>query len=333
MVEWLEKGGQVGIYDATNSTNERRALVSDRCRQHGCSVMFIESICEDPAIIDQNILETKVTSPDYVGMDSNEALRDFKERIKHYEQSYETITDEAVPFIKLFDVGRKVVTNRISGYLPTRVVFFLMNLHIQPRPIWITRHGESEFNELGRIGGDSNLTSRGAEYAQKLAGWLTTALPADRPAAELSILTSTLRRAIETAAHLPPAANRVELRSLDEIDAGQCDGLTYDEIAERMPDEYAARAANKLTYRYPRGESYEDVIQRLEPIIFELERQRKPVLVISHQAVIRCLVAYFLDKPPEECPYVPIPLHTVIQLTPKAYGTHEQHFKLMEGGY
>jgi hypothetical protein len=29
-------------------------------------------------------------------------------------------------------------------------------------------------------------------------------------------------------------------------DSGLCDGMTYDEIAEQMPDEYAARAANKL---------------------------------------------------------------------------------------
>lgn len=36
-------------------------------------------------------------------------------------------------------------------------------------------------------------------------------------------------------------------------------------------------------------------MQRLEPVIMELERQGN-VLVISHQAVMRCLLAYFLDK-------------------------------------
>ncbi len=43
---------------------------------------------------------------------------------------------------------------------------------------------------------------------------------------------------------------------------------------------------DKFRYRYPRGESYEDVIQRLEPVIFELERERRTVLVIGHQAVL-----------------------------------------------
>ena len=42
-------------------------------------------------------------------------------------------------------------------------------------------------------------------------------------------------------------------------------------------------------------QSYEDLVQRLEPAIMELERQEN-VLVICHQAVMRCLLAYFLDK-------------------------------------
>ena len=46
-----------------------------------------------------------------------------------------------------------------------------------------------------------------------------------------------------------------------------------------------------ILIRYPGagGESYIDVIQRVKPVIVELERQRKSVLVISHLAVQRCL--------------------------------------------
>lgn len=42
-------------------------------------------------------------------------------------------------------------------------------------------------------------------------------------------------------------------------------------------------------------QSYEDLVQRLEPVLMELER-RENVLVICHQAVMRCFLAYFLDK-------------------------------------
>ena len=47
-----------------------------------------------------------------------------------------------------------------------------MNLHITPRPIWFTRHGQSEYNVEDRIGGDSSLTPRGEEYAHALGDWV-----------------------------------------------------------------------------------------------------------------------------------------------------------------
>ena len=37
-----------------------------------------------------------------------------------------------------------------------------------------------------------------------------------------------------------------KLRPLDEIDVGLCDGMSYDEIVESMPEEYEARSVNKL---------------------------------------------------------------------------------------
>lgn len=76
---------------------------------------------------------------------------------------------------------------------------------------------------------------------------------------------------------------------------GICEEMTYEEIASKYPTDFAARDQNKFSYRYPRGESYEDLVARLEPVIMELERQGN-VLVVSHQAVLRCLLAYFLDK-------------------------------------
>ncbi|XP_046677765.1 6-phosphofructo-2-kinase/fructose-2,6-bisphosphatase 1-like isoform X1 [Homalodisca vitripennis] len=103
--------------------------------------------------------------------------------------------------------------------------------------------------------------------------------------------------------------------------------MTYEEIQEKYPEDFAARDQAKFTYRYPRGESYEDLVARLEPVIMELERQGN-VLVVSHQAVIRCLLAYFLDKSADELPYLTVPLHTVIKLTPVAYGCRVEHVKL-----
>ncbi len=108
-------------------------------------------------------------------------------------------------------------------------------------------------------------------------------------------------------------------KALNEIDAGICEEMTYEEIKKKFPVEYAARERNKLMYRYPEGESYQDLISRLETVIMELERQEN-VLLVGHQAVLRCILCYFLDKPLDEVPYVKVPLHTLIKLTPVAYG-------------
>ncbi|KAF2070603.1 hypothetical protein CYY_008079 [Polysphondylium violaceum] len=329
MISWLHNGGRVGIYDATNSTNERRQLVEKRCQREKMNVIFVESICNDLDVVEANIKETKLLSPDYQGVDSNKAVQDFRERIAHYMKVYETVEGETTRYIKLYDVGKKIEVNNITGYIPSRVVFFLMNLHIHPRPIWLTRHGESEFNAQERIGGDSDLTERGDTYAHQLAVWISewaSKVRADGYDGEVVVWTSSLKRAIRTAQYI--SQPKVVMRALDEIDAGICDGMTYQEIQEKMPDERAARESDKLQYRYPRGESYEDVIQRLEPLLLELERTKLPVLIVSHQATLRCLYSYLHGKVKEECPFLNIPLHTLIQLTPKAYGCEETTFKL-----
>lgn len=57
----------MAIYDATNSTNERRHLINTRCNREGIQkVIFVESITEELSIIEANIRETKLLSPEYV---------------------------------------------------------------------------------------------------------------------------------------------------------------------------------------------------------------------------------------------------------------------------
>lgn len=43
------------------------------------------------------------------------------------------------------------------------------------------------------------------------------------------------------------------------------------------------------------------------------------MVVVSHQAVLRCILAYFYDRSCDELPYIDIPLHTLVKLTPRAY--------------
>ncbi|XP_045851300.1 6-phosphofructo-2-kinase/fructose-2,6-bisphosphatase 1 isoform X2 [Meles meles] len=258
--------GHVAVFDATNTTRERRSLILQFAKEHGYKVFFIESICNDPGIIAENIRQVKLGSPDYRDCDREKVLEDFLKRIECYEVNYQPLDDELdshLSYIKIFDVGTRYMVNRVQDHIQSRTVYYLMNIHVTPRSIYLCRHGESELNLRGRIGGDSGLSARGKQ--------------------------------------------------------GVCEEMTYEEIQEHYPEEFALRDQDKYRYRYPKGESYEDLVQRLEPVIMELERQEN-VLVICHQAVMRCLLAYFLDKSSDELPYLKCPLHTVLKLTPVAYG-------------
>lgn len=123
------------------------------------------------------------------------------------------------------------------------------------------------------------------------------------PQMSSQVWTSTLQRTSQTAQYLPYP--KLTWKSLDELDAGVCDGMTYAEIEvsetilpgktilliigqQAYPDDFANRDEDKFNYRYRGGESYRDVVVRLEPVIMELERQEN-ILIFGHQAILRCL--------------------------------------------
>jgi broad specificity phosphatase PhoE len=231
-----------------------------------------------------------------------------------------------------------------------------MNLHTLPRTFYLTRHGQSIYNQSGKIGGDSGLSKAGVEYARRLAkychGTMAKTPIEDDNGEETGyetvparLWTSTLRRTKETAQFIehPTLHNKLDSgdiidwlqfrpmarRNLDEIYAGACDGMTYKEIQSRYPEEFARRQDDKLAYRYSRGESYLDVVVRLEPLAHEMERTQEPLLIIGHQGILRIVYAYFMGLSRDEAPYVNIPLNTIIKLSPMADVCEEERICLM----
>ncbi|XP_076335527.1 6-phosphofructo-2-kinase/fructose-2,6-bisphosphatase-like isoform X2 [Tachypleus tridentatus] len=324
MCQWLEDEGEVAVYDATNTSIERRKLIHHLvCNRFGFKLFFVESICDDPKIIESNIMEVKIRSPDYKGMNKDKAVDDFMKRISYYQECYEPLCEKEerhLSFMKVFNTGAKVLVHKHEGHIQSRIVYYLMNIHITPRSIYITRHGESEFNIQGRIGGDSGLSERGWMYSRALAKFIS-----EQNILRLRVWTSNLKRTIQTASRIDAPQER--WKALDEINAGICEEMTYKEIHDKFTHDFELRDKDKFHYRYPRGESYEDLVARLEPVIMQLERQEN-VLVISHQAVLRCVLAYFMDEKSEDLPYLKVPLHTVFKLTSVAYGCKVEQFTL-----
>jgi hypothetical protein len=117
--------------------------VNDYCTKNYCfRLFFVESICDDPKVIEANVKEVKIYSPDYKNVDSKTAVEDFHERIRLYELMYEEIDeklDKHLSFIKIYNVGERFLVNRVIGHIQSRVVYFLMNIRVLPRTIYLTR--------------------------------------------------------------------------------------------------------------------------------------------------------------------------------------------------
>ena len=263
-------------------------------------------------------------SSDYKEMNLEKAVEDFRLKMEHYLEQYQTMSakrEPAASFIKIVNAGETVTARGLDSALDTRVLSYVSLFNPTAKTLYFSRHGESEFNMLGRIGGDADLSPRGRMYAQALARYFTEKVHVPG----LRVYVSEKRRTQQTASGLPAAME--VLPALNELDAGVCEGLTYEEMQEQYPQEFAWRDRDKLRYRYPWGESYVDICRRLEPVLLELERASN-VLVVAHQAVLRCMLGYYLNKEPDELPYLNVPLHTVIKLTSEGHNYRMEMVKL-----
>lgn len=358
----MNKGGSVGIFDATNSTLDRRKLIVDHVRNVAgadLGILFLESRCLDEQLLETN-MQLKLSGPDYKDQDPTTALEDFKKRVALYENQYVSLGDYEEEnnwaYVKMIDVGRKLVTHQVRGFLSVQAVFYLMNFNLAPRQIWLTRHGESEDNVTGQLGGDSDLTEKGRRYAQALSRFIgkereawekrqaerqaNASLPPRNGARtppnpeyaqqiqqnsnrSFCVWSSMLKRSIETAIPFDEEAyDKKQWRMLDELNAGLMEGMTYEQIKEKYPDHYAARKHDKLHYRYPGpgGEGYLDVINRLQKVIVEVERMTNHVLIIGHKAITRVLLAYFKGLQRDDVADLDVPLNVAYMLEPKPYG-------------
>lgn len=317
---WLRAEGEVAIYDATNTTRARRDLIRQLCAEAGATHLFVEVICTNDADVEATIREIKISSPDYAAFSPEEALRDFRNRIAHYARTYEPVGEDEGSYIKYIDKGEKLLCKGVE--LDQQLVPFLLNLRGVRKSTWLTRHGESLWNRSNLLGGDPDLSPAGLAFASRLAA-LVNRRDTMR---DLVVWTSALKRTVQTARNI--AREHRVFPELNEINAGICEGMTYAEIREKLPNEAEARARDKFRYRYPDGESYQDVIERLVPVVLAYEREMRPLLVVGHQAVLRVFYAYLMGTDPERCPHLSIPLHTVVELSPRAYEYSEERIVL-----
>jgi probable phosphoglycerate mutase len=153
----------------------------------------------------------------------------------------------------------------------------------------LARHGETEWSASGRHTShtDLPLTADGRRLAQRLAPRL-----AERRLA--LVLTSPLRRAVETCELAGLSGTGQTLDDLREWDYGDYEGMTTDEIHGRRPGWSLWRDG------CPNGETAADVGARADRVIARIRAADGDVIVFGHGHMLRVLAARWLGLPPAD---------------------------------
>jgi alpha-ribazole phosphatase len=162
----------------------------------------------------------------------------------------------------------------------------------------LVRHAKADASARGRCYGslDVGLSATGRSQCSSLARML-----APEPVA--AVVSSPRVRAVETAVAIAePHGIEVHLDDrLRELDFGELEGRTYDEIAATLPELYAAWMTTPTVVRFPGGECYADLRARSLAAVASLHDayQGQTVVTVTHGGVVRAVLSDVLGIPDE----------------------------------
>lgn len=161
----------------------------------------------------------------------------------------------------------------------------------------LVRHGETEWNKLGRFQGQQEiaLNERGLAQARETA----QALAALKPT---SLYSSPLHRTMQAAEEVSRVVGLpvVKEEGFKELRLGDLEGVTGQEMRERWPQVYAAWRSDPATVVMPNGESLAQLQERAWGALLNLEKSHEEsdiLVVVSHNFAIRCIIAKLLGMP------------------------------------
>lgn len=159
--------------------------------------------------------------------------------------------------------------------------------------LFFIRHGQTVWNHSGRYQGitDVPLSDFGRRQAQSLVPYF------DKVEVD-AVYASDLSRARDTAFPLAKSKglDMQVISALREIDFGDWEGLTYEEITARWPGAIEHMYSHPDTLKIQNGESFADVQERSYAALRKIlaERDGQTIAVISHGGTIRCLLCALL---------------------------------------
>ncbi len=300
---YINKNGDVAILDATNVSLRRRKTIQTLLNDH--PILFVECTNNDQEILSASI-RRKIAMPEFAHLTREEAMATFRERIAYYESIYHSMDSEK-NFVTLDSLHTRILKEEIRDDIPyyEQIRDFLVTDTV--KDLYLIRHGETYFNLENRIGGDSDLTKNGMAQAKALAAYFSKKkIP--------FIFTSQKKRTIQTAEpirELQEKCTIVPLAEFNEINSGECEGMSYEEIRRGKPHVYFARKKDKYNYVYPAGEGYISMEERIDRGIKKalyLSGPSDNIMIIGHRAANRMILSHFLYRRKEDVPYIYVPL-------------------------
>ncbi len=182
--------------------------------------------------------------------------------------------------------------------------------------LYVTRHGETIWNTQKRLQGwkDSDLTENGINNAILLGNRI-------KNIEFTSIYSSPSKRAKETAILLKGEREQliIEDENLREINLGDWEGQTQDDIKEKHPNEFHAFWNKPHLYTTNSGESFYQLDERVKNFLnrIKLEHQQGNILIVTHTVFIKTLLAYCKKLSIEELwgpPYIHDTSLSIIEL-------------------
>jgi len=169
---------------------------------------------------------------------------------------------------------------------------------VRKKQIYLLRHGEIVARDEKRYIGQTDvpLSSKGLEQAFSWRKELAHVVFE-------SVYSSDLMRALYTAKNV---ANIDEpyihiLPQLREIDLGDWDGESMEEIKTRFPDAWKERGRRMGSFKTPNGESFQDLHKRVIPVFQKiLSEMTGDVLIVGHAGMNRIILCHVLEKPIKE---------------------------------
>ena len=164
--------------------------------------------------------------------------------------------------------------------------------------VYIIRHGETEWNLKGIHQGhmDSELTAKGKEQAKDLGNrFLESETSFD------AVYSSDLGRALKTAKQICNPIGQEEIiqkePSLRERSLGCIEGLTYQNLADQMPQDYKLHVSCDPDYRPKGGESWRDFFDRTQTSLKEiaLRHNGEQILCVTHGGFVSMALRFCLN--------------------------------------